>query len=237
MIHLLKYQDEEAQALVEKIRKINPRADIASFVLHSTPRTPLSLPLASRINTGGGRITHPFASRGGPPTPIGHATHATGLSLSKNNTASRPLVSVGVSDPTTPRSKGELGSPQSVVRVDGSDARERSERRAEESHVTRASGICERKPEDGQERGMLRTGGQQVHHHVATGAAATATSEPASAPDNDGEDSGDPRGVVESRRRSLMGRMLESGMLERQREWAKARSKKVRWEDAQIFNP
>ncbi|CBJ29331.1 expressed unknown protein [Ectocarpus siliculosus] len=225
-------QDEEAQALVEKIRKINPRADIASIVLQSTPRTPLSLPLTSRINNGGGRVTRPFFSQGGVLTPAGNATHtattaATGLSWSKNNTASRPLMSVGVSDQSTPGLKSEHKSPQSVVRVDGSDARERSEGRAEESHVTRVSGICERKPEDGQERGMLGTGDQQVRHHMATGASASATSGPASAPENDGEDSGDPRCVTESRRRSLMGRMLESGMLERQKEWAKARSKKV----------
>lgn len=228
--------------MVEKIRKINPRADIASIVLQSTPQTPLSLPLTSRINNGGGRVARPFSSRGGAPTPIGDATHtattaATGLSLSKNDTASRPLMPVGVSDPSTPGLKDEQKLPQSHVRVDGSDARERSEGRAEEIHVTRVSEICEIKPEDGQERGMLGTGGQQVRHHMAMGASASATSEPVSAPENDGEDSGDPRGVTESRRRSLMGRMLESGMLERQKEWTKARSKKVRWEDAQIVNP
>ncbi|CAB1119671.1 unnamed protein product [Ectocarpus sp. CCAP 1310/34] len=221
-------QDEEAQALVEKIRKINPRADIASIVLQPTPRTPLSLPLTSRINNGGGRVTRPYSSRRGAPTPVGDATHtattaASGLSLSKNNTASRPLMSVGVSDQSTPGLKSEQKSSQSVVRVDRSDARERSKGRAEESHVTRVSGICERIPEDGQERGMLGTGSQQVRHHMATGVSASATSEAARAPENDGEDSGNPRGVAESRRRSLMGRMLESGMLERQKEWAKAR--------------
>ncbi|CAM9311621.1 unnamed protein product, partial [Ectocarpus sp. 13 AM-2016] len=225
-------QDEEARALVEKIRKINPRADIASIVLQSTPRTPLSLPLTSRINNGGGRVTRPLASRRGAPTPVGDATQtattaATGFSLSKNNTESRYLTSVGVSDQSTPGLESEQKSLQSVVRVDRSDARERSEGRAEENHVTRVSGICERKPEVGQERGMLGTGGQQVHHHMATGASASATSEAASAPEDDGGDSGDPRGANESRRRSLMGRMLESGMLERQKEWAKARSKKV----------
>ncbi|CAM9181163.1 unnamed protein product [Ectocarpus fasciculatus] len=223
-------QDEEAQALVEKIRKINPRADIASIVLQSTPRTPLSLPLTSRISNGGGRVTRPLASREAPPTLIGDATHsaataATGLGLPKNNTACGPLMSVSVSDPSTPGLKGDQKSPQSLVLVDGSHVRERNEGPAEENRVRGVSGTYERKPEDGQK--MLRTGSQHAHHHVATCPAASATSEPARAPDNDGEDSGNPRGVTESRRRSLMGKMLESGMLERQREWAKARSKKV----------
>ncbi|CAM9798264.1 unnamed protein product, partial [Ectocarpus sp. 12 AP-2014] len=228
-------QDEEARALVEKIRKINPRADIASIVLQSTPRIPLPLPLTSRINNGGGRVTRPFSCRGGAPTPVGDATRtattaATGLSLSTNNTASRPLMSVGVSDQSITGLKSGQKSPQPVVRVERSDAREPSVGRAEESHDTRVSGICQRLPEDGQdrqERGMLGTGGQQVRHHIATGALVSATSEAASAPEDDGEDSGDPWGANESRRRSLMGRMLESGMLERQKEWAKARSKKV----------
>lgn len=44
----------------------------------------------------------------------------------------------------------------------------------------------------------------------------------------EGEDGGSEEDPGRSRRRSLMGRMLESGMLERQKEWAKARRRKVK---------
>lgn len=46
--------------------------------------------------------------------------------------------------------------------------------------------------------------------------------------EREGGEGGGDRGAGRSRRRSLMGRMLESGMLERQKEWAKARRRKVR---------
>lgn len=166
-------QDEEARELIEKIKKVNPRADIASVVLQSTSTTP---PVTSTSWVGNGGLRRPRSGKTIAATTV--------------TTAAAALPSA------------EVGAGMSSSSTD------------QESPIF-------------PERELSRD--QQIHYPDEVMPRATRNGDGEYTPEGDVVH---PRGRgggsgVGAQRRSLMGRMLASGVLDRQREWTKARGKKV----------
>ena len=212
-------------ALAEKIRKINPRADIVSIVLQSTPRGSVPSQASWNIDGGGsGSARRPSSSRGTTPTLQSFPA--------KRHPGFRPFAGSDGSPtpPFTLLSGGDAAATATAAVRGGSETMapvptcERDTAADSDPHAA------------GTRSGPVRAGPDK---HSSKGENSQAsnrrTLETTADPPADGLGGGsggaedrDGRGPVESGRRSLMGRMLGSGMLERQREWAKARNRKVR---------
>lgn len=252
---------------MEKIRKINPRADIGSIVLQPTPRAilPATLPARTSDGGGGGAARRP-SSRAATPTYTHStttvSTPGTPRSLSAQSTSTRRL---SMGDPSLrppfsflPDEEGGAAAAL-AVRTGGSTVTmtaatlatagtggevapaeleaEEARRSARNGRAAQPAGVGGRPSEGGRGREPADAD-LQAGHGVASGgdggdgigaplppppAPSPAVAEPGACVREDEDVDGGTR----SKRRSLMGRMLESGMLERQREWAKARNRKV----------
>lgn len=161
-------QDQEARELVEKIRKVNPSADIASMVLRS--RVSSTLPL-SRQGIGGA------CSR---PSSRDKSLPSTATPTNSTRSTLQPHLPQQPPPPPPQQRAGKDG---------GADAR------VENEPQVAVEGFREEKEETAGRHTIL----EEI--------------------DGDCRPDGIPR--------SLMGRMLGSGMLDRQREWAKERCRKV----------
>ncbi|CAM9207637.1 unnamed protein product [Scytosiphon promiscuus] len=232
---LLQTQDEEARALVEKIRKINPRVDIASIVRQSTPRTPLPLQPTTRTSDGDCGVTPRPSSRGttvaGTSTVLASASSARSMCADALPSVSVGTTAGGLQSTDVPGKQQSLPPSMDPDRATSSAATKRSLPEENASAGKRAA-----QPSSAQEDAEGRDYVLPVDERTSgpgNQAAGEAQGEFAAAAAQEGEDGCDggngwiDQGTRGARRRSLMGRMLESGMLERQKEWAKARRKKV----------
>lgn len=229
--------------MAEKIRKINPKANIASIVLQPTPRGPVSSQASWNSDSASGPARRP-SSRGTTPA----SANATLQSFSaKHLPSTRPFVrGDGSTMPSLASLSGGDGAAvtMAAVRSGGSEttapvpARETnaaadSDVESPRSLVARkrramgiGSGLPDARPE--KDSSKEENPPQASNDRRAFGTAAPpAASLAAPLGGSGGVEDGGGRGSVEGGRRSLMGRMLGSGMLERQREWAKARNRKV----------
>lgn len=186
-------QDEEARTLAEKIRKLNPRADIASIVLQSTPRAPASSQTPWNNDGGGGTARRPSSSLSGREG----ATAAT-VATRNGGSEATPPVQVHAKDAT---SNAQINFPPAPGTT-------RPHKLAEPGGGTPDLGP----PVDSSSK-------EESPHSSSSRDFETGSPSASARAGSDG---------AENNRRSLMGRMLGSGMLERQREWAKARNRKVR---------
>lgn len=221
----LQTKDEEARALAEKIRKINPRADIASIVLQSTPRrAPLPSQTSWNSDAGSGPARRP-SSRGasfsgktpaaGPFTGGDSSLTPSFASLSGAEGAAVAVRSGG-SEATTPvrtHEREAASNPEGKLPLVPGTEKQRM--------VEIGSGP----PDAGPEEASTKEENPRASNSRIFQTAVSLAAEHAGIDEAEGTDGRDP---VEGNRCSLMGRMLGSGMLERQREWAKARNRKVR---------
>ncbi len=262
---------------MEKIRKINPRADIASIVVQPTPRAILPATPTARTGDGGGGggAARRPSSRAATP-PYTHSTTTvnslgTPQSFSAQSTSTRRL---STGDPSlrplfSSPPGGEGGAAAAlVVRTGGSTATstaaavvatataattvgtggegraaemeaEETRRSGRTGRATQPAGVGGGSSEEGPGRGSPTDATLQAGHGLTSGGdgddgtGSPLPPPPATSPsvaEHPGvrvREDGDVGGGAGTKRRSLMGRMLGSGMLERQREWAKARNKKV----------
>eukprot|EP00903_Cladosiphon_okamuranus_P012004 g11271.t1 len=236
-------QDEEARALAEKIRKINPRADIAAIVLQSTPRAPAPSQISLNSIDGGSGSTWFPSSRGTAPTTAVAIPRSfpakvlTSKSFSGGDGSPMPsLMSL---------SGGEGASAATMAARSGGSDTKLPERRHSRDVTANVETKSPRSPGNRNTPSVgigssspPRERPEQDSSNAENGSPASkgGTSQSVAAPPppaaarlagSVGEEDGVGRSSADSRRRSLMGRMLGSGMLERQREWAKARNKKV----------
>lgn len=203
-------QDPEAQMLLEKIRGLNPRADIASMVRSSTPpacsrnvrtRRPLSgggvlaaaspptLPLRNRVADQASSMNKRGGVLDDPALDVAPSAEITGR------------ISISPRPPGSPRRSGrQTLDGQEVVDIPGAHG-------SSEEGV--GSDLVNRSGENGLGERV------EVDHDNAN---------------DDDDDKGIIMTVGHPTPRSLMGRMLGNGtsMLERQKAWVRARSKKVR---------
>lgn len=228
--------------MAEKIRKINPRADIASIVLQSTPRAPVPSQTTWNGDGGSGTERRP-SSRGATPIDNSTSSAATPQSFSVKHPNMRPFVGGdGSSIPCCTSLSGTEGAAAATVAVRSGGPVTTTSARIHErdaniadsevrsprfpgNRESQAVGIGSRSPHARPEKELFERKSPQASNGR--------TFEPTAPPpdklaDGDGVAGAGGWGSVESNRRSLMGRMLGSSMLERQREWAKARNRKVR---------
>ncbi|CAM9298236.1 unnamed protein product, partial [Hapterophycus canaliculatus] len=235
--------DEEARALVGKIRKINPGVDIASIVLQTTPRMPLLLQPLTRTGDNGCGVPRRPSSRGTPVT--GTATTVASASAAPSLPIGVPPSSSKIATACGPRKTETLGEqslpswadPNRAARLPAKAGRNGEPettktaastvpmRRTIEEEVAQAEeGVA---PRYASEDEALACPLNHDRRDGADGGGRLPPAEGSSKVGREGENGGSDQSAGRSRRRSLMGRMLESGMLERQREWAKARRRKV----------
>lgn len=227
--------------LAEKIRNINPRADIASIVLQSTPTAPV--PSQTSWNSDGVSGAAPRPSSRGATSMASTSKLFAPQSLSANPPTTRPLVRDGTSPMPSVTSLSERKGVEAAtvaVRSGGLEAmmpfRTHERGATAESAVKPSLPPGARKPHAagaGSELPEARPEKESSNEEIPQASTNSRALEAAAArrsaklAGSGGIEDAHGLGSVKGGRCSLMGRMLGSGMLERQREWAKARNRKV----------